>query len=170
MFCTFFYALEPAVRFKFQYIRIIMSELSINTPALLFPAITLLMLAYTNRFLALANLVRRLHEQYTKEESQNIRRQIASLHVRIRLIRNMQALGVLSFLLCVVTMYLIFTGNNQAAYILFAASLISLLLSLIFSLIEIWKSTNAIDLELSDMELKHQNIIRDILDDAQKNA
>ena len=110
-----------------------MSELSINTPALLFPAITLLMLAYTNRFLALANLVRRLHEQYTKEESQNIRRQIASLHVRIRLIRNMQALGVLSFLLCVVTMYLIFTGNNQAAYILFAASLISLLLSLIFS-------------------------------------
>jgi hypothetical protein len=147
-----------------------MSELSINTPALLFPAITLLMLAYTNRFLALANLVRRLHEQYTKEESQNIRRQIASLHVRIRLIRNMQALGVLSFLLCVVTMYLIFTGNNQAAYILFAASLISLLLSLIFSLIEIWKSTNAIDLELSDMELKHQNIIRDILDDAQKNA
>jgi hypothetical protein len=170
MFCTFFYALEPAVRFKFQYIRIIMSELSINTPALLFPAITLLMLAYTNRFLALANLVRRLHEQYTKEESQNIRRQIASLHVRIRLIRNMQALGVLSFLLCVVTMYLIFTGNNQAAYILFAASLISLLLSLIFSLIEIWKSTNAIDLELSDMELKHQNIIRDILDDEQKNA
>ena len=147
-----------------------MSELSINTPALLFPAITLLMLAYTNRFLALANLVRRLHEQYTKEESQNIRRQIASLHVRIRLIRNMQALGVLSFLLCVVTMYLIFTGNNQAAYILFAASLISLLLSLIFSLIEICKSTNAIDLELSDMELKHQNIIRDILDDEQKNA
>ena len=147
-----------------------MSELSINTPALLFPAITLLMLAYTNRFLALANLVRRLHEQYTKAESQNIRRQIASLHVRIRLIRNMQALGVLSFLLCVVTMYLIFTGNNQAAYMLFAASLISLLLSLIFSLIEIWKSTNAIDLELSDMELKHQNIIRDILDDKHKDA
>jgi hypothetical protein len=146
-----------------------MSELSINTPALLFPAITLLMLAYTNRFLALANLVRRLHEQYTKEESQNIRRQIASLHVRIRLIRNMQALGVLSFLLCVVTMYLIFTGNIEASYVLFAASLISLLLSLIFSLIEIWKSTNAIDLELSDMEFKHQNIIRDILVDREED-
>jgi hypothetical protein len=146
-----------------------MSELSINTPALLFPAITLLMLAYTNRFLALANLVRRLHEQYTKEESQNIRRQIASLHVRIRLIRNMQALGVLSFLLCVVTMYLIFTGNIHAAYVLFAASLISLLLSLIFSLIEIWKSTTAINLELSDMELKSKNIIRDILEDRDTN-
>ncbi|MBU6158057.1 MAG: DUF2721 domain-containing protein [Bacteroidetes bacterium] len=145
-----------------------MAELSINTPALLFPAITLLMLAYTNRFLALASLVRRLHEQYNKEESQNIRRQIASLHVRIRLIRNMQALGVLSFLLCVVTMYLIFIGNTHAAYVLFAMSLISLLLSLIFSLIEIWKSTTAINLELSDMELKHQNIIRVILDDKEK--
>ena len=142
-----------------------MSELSINTPALLFPAITLLMLAYTNRFLALASLVRRLHEQYAKEESLNLRRQISSLHVRIRLIRNMQALGVLSFLLCVITMYLIFTGNVAASYLLFAASLISLLLSLIFSLIEIWKSTNAIDLELSDMELNRHNIIRDILDD-----
>ena len=138
-----------------------MTDLSINTPALLFPAITLLMLAYTNRFLALANLVRRLHEQYTKAESQNIRKQIASLHVRIRLIRNMQALGVLSFLLCVITMYLIFTGKQSAAYVLFVTSLISLLLSLIFSLIEIWKSTQAIDLELSDMELKSQNIIRD---------
>ncbi len=145
-----------------------MSELSINTPALLFPAITLLMLAYTNRFLALANLVRRLHEQYTKAENQNIRRQITSLHVRIRLIRNMQALGVLSFLLCVITMYLIFTSNYAAAYLLFAASLLSLLLSLIFSLIEIWKSTNAINLELSDMELKSQNIIRDILEDGEK--
>jgi hypothetical protein len=65
-------------------------------------------------------------------------------------------------------MYLIFTGNYAAAYVLFAASLLSLLLSLIFSLIEIWKSTNAINLELSDMELKSQNIIRDILEDGEK--
>ena len=68
----------------------------------------------------------------------------------------------------VVTMYLIFTGNHAVAYVLFAASLLSLLLSLIFSLIEIWKSTNAIDLELSDMELKSLNIIRDILEDGEK--
>ena len=65
-------------------------------------------------------------------------------------------------------MYLIFTGNTHAAYVLFAMSLISLLLSLIFSLIEIWKSTTAINLELSDMALKHQNIIRVILDDKEK--
>jgi hypothetical protein len=145
-------------------------ELSINTPALLFPAITLLMLAYTNRFLALASLVRKLHDDYLKKESKTIRGQIRSLHVRLRLIRNMQALGVLSFLLCVVCMYLVFSGRQIASHWVFGASLLSLLLSLIFSLIEIWKSTNAIDLELSDMELENQNLIRTILDDTGKHS
>ncbi|HMO31734.1 MAG TPA: DUF2721 domain-containing protein [Lacibacter sp.] len=140
-------------------------ELSITTPALLFPAITLLMLAYTNRFLALASLIRKLHDEYMKEESTILKRQISNLHVRIRMIRNMQAFGVLSFLLCVICMYLVFSGNQMAAHGVFAASLLSLLLSLIFSLIEIWKSTRALDLELSDMELKRQNIIRHIWED-----
>ncbi|MFN4286811.1 MAG: DUF2721 domain-containing protein [Lacibacter sp.] len=140
-------------------------ELSITTPALLFPAITLLMLAYTNRFLALASLIRKLHDEYMQEESSILKRQISNLHIRIRMIRNMQALGVLSFLLCVICMYLIFTGHALAAKTVFAASLLSLVLSLIFSLIEIWKSTRALDLELSDMELKRQNIIRHIWED-----
>lgn len=141
-------------------------ELSITTPALLFPAITLLMLAYTNRFLALASLIRKLHDEYMTEENSTLKRQISNLHVRIRMIRNMQAFGVLSFLLCVVCMYLIFQGLQMAAHGVFAASLLSLLISLVFSLIEIFKSTRALDLELSDMELKRQNIIQDIWEDA----
>jgi hypothetical protein len=141
-----------------------MNELSINTPALLFPAITLLMLAYTNRFLALSSLVRKLHEEYNKEEDQILKRQIRSLRGRISLIRNMQAAGVLSFLLCIVCIYLIFRNYQAAAQIVFAASLLSLLLSLIFSLIEIFRSTKAIDIELSDMELKRGNILKQILD------
>jgi hypothetical protein len=143
-----------------------MADLSITTPALLFPAITLMMLAYTNRFLALANLIRRLHDEYLDEQTTMLRRQITNLHVRIRMIRNMQAFGVLSFLLCVICMYLIFRGQQTAAHWIFASSLISLLVSLVFSLIEIFKSTRALDLELSDMELKQKNIIRDIWDDA----
>lgn len=131
----------------------------------MFPAITLLMLAYTNRFLALASLVRSLHDEYMKEESGNLKRQIKNLHGRIRMIRNMQALGVLSFLLCVICMYLIFTERHTASHWVFAGSLVSLLLSLIFSLMEIWKSTNAIDLELSDMELERQNLLKHILED-----
>lgn len=141
-----------------------MNELSINTPALLFPAITLLMLAYTNRFLALASLVRKLHDEYTKEEDKLLKRQIKSLRSRISLIRNMQAAGVLSFLLCIVCIYLIFENHQPSAKIVFAASLLSLLLSLIFSLIEIFRSTKAIDLQLSDMEIKEGNILRRILD------
>jgi hypothetical protein len=146
-------------------------ELSINTPALLFPAITLLMLAYTNRFLALASLVRRLHIEYNQQEqSPMLQKQINNLHIRIRLIRNMQALGVLSFLLCVICMYLIFRSYHLAANWVFAASLLSLLISLIFSLMEIFLSTRAIDLELSDMELGKQNLLRRMLDTDEEEA
>ena len=146
-------------------------ELSINTPALLFPAITLLMLAYTNRFLALASLVRSLHDEYNEQkQSSLIHGQIRNLHVRIRLIRNMQALGVLSFLLCVVCMYLIFKTYFVAANWVFAASLLSLLISLIYSLMEIILSTRAIDIELSDMELKKQSLIRSMLDTEEKKS
>ena len=81
-----------------------MIDIDINTPALLFPAITLLMLAYTNRFLSLASLVRKLHEEYSRgEREKNLLKQIKNLRSRINLIRYMQALGVLSFLCCVLS-------------------------------------------------------------------
>ena len=84
-------------------------EISFTTPALLFPAISLLLLAYTNRFLALANLVRKLHDEYKRgEQSKIILQQIHSLRLRLRLVRYMQGLGVLSFLFCVITMYTIY--------------------------------------------------------------
>ncbi|MFN8252189.1 MAG: DUF2721 domain-containing protein [Ferruginibacter sp.] len=141
-----------------------MIDLNINTPALLFPAITLLMLAYTNRFLSLASLVRNLHEEYIRgEKEKNILSQIKNIRSRINLIRYMQGLGILSFLCCVLCMYVIFRGWMQAAHIIFAFSLIFLLASIIFSLIEINKSTRAIELELSDIEeLDKANIFTDI--------
>lgn len=141
-----------------------MIDLNINTPALLFPAITLLMLAYTNRFLSLASLVRKLHEEYIRgEKEKNILSQIKNIRSRINLIRYMQGLGILSFLCCVLCMYVIFRGWMQAAHVIFALSLIFLLASIIFSLIEINKSTRAIELELSDIEeLDKANIFSDI--------
>ncbi|HRI23993.1 MAG TPA: DUF2721 domain-containing protein [Ferruginibacter sp.] len=141
-----------------------MIDIDINTPALLFPAITLLMLAYTNRFLSLASLVRKLHEEYSRgEREKNILKQIRNLRSRINLIRYMQALGVLSFLCCVLCMYTIFRGWNILAHWIFAASLIFLLLSIILSLLEINKSTKAIELVLSDIEeLDKENIFTDI--------
>lgn len=128
-------------------------ELSITTPALLFPAISLLMLAYTNRFLALANLIRNLHDKYKKDPDQkHIVSQIRNLRTRIRLIRSMQALGVISFLFCVVCMYCIFRNWEDASYIIFAISIAAFMVSLVLSLFEISLSTKALELELSDLE------------------
>lgn len=142
-------------------------ELTFNTPALLFPAISLLLLAYTNRFIALSNLVRNLHREYkdvkAEADAKLLVPQIRNLRRRINFIRYMQALGVFSFLLCVVCMYCIYAGWLPIADYVFAASLISLLASLVFSFIEITASTNALSLELSDMEgIERGNIFSDI--------
>ena len=141
-----------------------MLEININTPALLFPAITLLMLAYTNRFLSLAALVRKLHDEYNRgEKEQYILRQIKNIRSRINLIRYMQSFGIFSFLCCVLCMYSIFRGWMVLAHWIFATSLICLLISIILSLLEINKSTRAIELELGDIEeLSGANIFKDI--------
>ena len=128
-------------------------EISFNTPALLFPAISLIMLAYTNRFLALSSRVRNLHDKYQNQEQKHIiHGQIKNLRYRLKLIKNMQALGVVTFLGCILCMYLIYVQFMLAANIVFAISLISFSASLLLSLLEIQLSTKAIELELSDME------------------
>lgn len=128
-------------------------ELQISTPALLFSAITLLMLAFTNRFLAIANLIRGLHKKYLENPNEEIIiGQIHNLKQRLSMIKNMQLCGVLSFLLCVICMFLIFTENQQSAKYVFIASMLSLLVSLGISLVEILISTRALNLEIQDME------------------
>ncbi|MEO9965532.1 MAG: DUF2721 domain-containing protein [Reichenbachiella sp.] len=128
-------------------------QLDISTPALLFPAITLLLLAYTNRFLALATLIRNLHAKYQLADSQHVLiGQINNLRKRLNMVRRMQAFGVLSFLLTVGCMFALFQEAFDIANYLFGGSLISLITSLIFSLVEIQMSTKALNLELSDME------------------
>ena len=140
-------------------------ELSITTPALLFPAISLMMLAYTNRFLAIANLIRNLHAKYKQfPDEKHILQQIRNLRIRIRLIRAMQAMGVLSFLFCVVCMFTIFRGWEQASIIVFAISIACFIFSLVASLIEITLSMRALEVELSDVEeLTKSNFFKDIV-------
>jgi hypothetical protein len=127
-------------------------EINLTTPALLFPAVSLLMLAYTNRFLALAALIRSLHATYRTEPTTNLLGQIENLRRRIVLIRNMQALGVFSMLLAVLTMFLLFERWQRAANWAFAVSLLSLMASLLLSLREIQLSIEALKLQLRDME------------------
>ncbi len=147
-----------------------MLEININTPALLFPAITLLMLAYTNRFLSLASLVRKLHSEYMKgEETRIIVSQLKNLRARLNLIRYMQSLGVLSFLSCVLCMYAIFRNWMEMAHWIFAGSLLFLLASIILSLLEILKSTKALEIILEEIEeLDAGNIFTDIFKPGEK--
>jgi hypothetical protein len=126
-------------------------ELTFNTPALLFPAISLLLLAYTNRFLALASLVRQLSREYKDRENTELMvKQIKSLHLRLNIIKYMQGLGIFSFLCCVITMYCIYSNWMAAGKIVFGISLLSLLISLFLSLVETIISTKALELELSN--------------------
>ena len=128
--------------------------ISINIPALLFPAISLLLLAYTNRFLVIAQIIRELHKKYWEHDDKVlIMGQIKNLRRRLTLIRDMQILGVLSFFFCVLSMIFIFSGQLDFGSYLFGFSLILLLASLIYSLRELQISTKALDLELSKMEL-----------------
>jgi Protein of unknown function (DUF2721) len=129
-------------------------EFSINTPALLFPAITLLMLAYTNRFLALATLIRNLNTQYKQvsEEREIIREQIRNLKRRLVLIKQMQGAGITSFFFCVLCMLFFYINHPVWASVTFGASLLFLLLSLALSLNEIFISTRALEIELKNME------------------
>lgn len=129
-------------------------ELNIQTPALLFPAVSLLLIAYTNKFLAIANLIRKLVSDYEKKQKRDLLKQIRSLRRRLMLIRWMQVCGVASILLCVVTMYFVYEGWQVWAKILFATSLLLMMVSLIISLAEIVLSAGALRVLLKDLEEK----------------
>ncbi|MBF6593613.1 MAG: DUF2721 domain-containing protein [Thermaceae bacterium] len=127
-------------------------ELNLTTPAVLFPAISLLMLAYTNRYLSLASRVRSLYDQYKTRPDTGLLGQIASLRRRINLIKNMQLYGVLSFLFCVASILTLFEGWTALGTWIFVASLVLMMVSLVLSTLEIQQSVDALNLQLQDLE------------------
>lgn len=127
-------------------------EISLTTPALLFPAISLLLLAYTNRFLAIANIIRHLHAKYLENPKSVLEGQLDNLRTRLFLIRTMQFFGVASLFLCVLAMFFIYLQGGRWGGIIFGVSLVFLLISLFISLREIQLSTKALEIELGDME------------------
>ena len=124
-------------------------EFGISTPALLFPALSLLLLVYTNRFLATAQLARMLHRQGLNSFGQN--EQIKNLKYRLELTKWMQIFGVMSILLCTLAMFGLFLGFSALSKIVFAVSMLVMCVSLIISLMEMSVSTRALNLELSDL-------------------
>ena len=129
-----------------------MEELNLSTPALLFSAVSLILLAYTNRFLSYAQLVRTLKEQYVQKHSEVTAAQIDNLRRRLYLTRSMQVLGISSLFLCVITMFLIYIGFHTTAVYVFGVALLLLIASLGISIWEIHISVKALDIHLRDME------------------
>lgn len=127
-------------------------DLSITTPALLFPAISLLLLAYTNRFLTIANLIRQLHTSYKAQPLPETLGQIQNLRQRVILINKMQLYGITSLLLSVISMFLVFAKLQIAAYLVLGFSLVLLIISLTYTVREIQISVTSLNILLSDME------------------
>ena len=129
-----------------------MEQLTLTTPSLLFSAISLLMLAYTNRFLSYAQLVRNLKEKVTEDKNSVALPQIANLRKRLNLIQSMQVYGIMSLLLCVVSMFFIYIKMYNAAGYIFGVALILLIISLAICVREIQISMRSLNLHLHDME------------------
>ncbi|MCE2686476.1 MAG: DUF2721 domain-containing protein [Cryomorphaceae bacterium] len=127
-------------------------ELTLTTPALLFSSISLIMLAYTNRFLAYANTIRNLHTAYKDDPSKIIKAQIVNLRKRLYLTRSMQIFGITSLLLCVLSMFFIYIQQEFIAVWIFGLALILLIISLALLIWEIQISVRALELHLQDIE------------------
>ncbi len=130
-----------------------MQELTLTTPALLFSAVSLILLAYTNRFLSYAQLVRQLRDRFLDNPDDEITgAQIANLKKRLNLTRMMQGLGIASLFLCVVSMFLIYIGLQLVSVYVFGAALLLLIASLGVSFLEIQISTQSLKIYLSIIE------------------
>lgn len=131
-------------------------QLNLETPALLFSATSLILLAYTNRFLAIATIVRGLKKSYDEEHRKIILKQIQNLNKRVNLVRIMQLFGVMSLFFSVFSMLLLFFNLNSWGIIAFGISLLLLLLSLGVSMWEINISVKALEIHLGDIKVKEK--------------
>lgn len=129
-----------------------MEQLTLTTPALLFSAISLIMLAYTNRFLAYAAVIRNLHDIYLEKKEASLLRQIKNLKLRLNLTRWMQIFGITSLLFCVLTMFLIYVNLQLIAVYVFGFALILLIISLSLLIKEIQISAQALQHHIADIE------------------
>ena len=133
-------------------------QLTLSIPALLFPAISLSMLAYNARYLAIAALIRQLHQRFQETASPTVGLQVKQLNKRLSIIKNMQAVAILSFLFSVITMFLIYIELDFWANLVFGISLFALMISLILSFIEVQLSTKALSIQLADITPQAQKV------------
>ena len=130
--------------------------LDLTTPSLLFSAISLILLAYTNRFLSYASVVRALKEKHQQTHDPKDIAHIANLRKRLYLTRSMQILGILSLLLCVIAMFFIYVSWQVFAAWIFGIALLLLAASLCVCIWEINISVKALEIHLEDISSKEK--------------
>ncbi len=131
-----------------------MEDFTLITPSLLFPAISLILLAYTNRFLSYAQLVRSLQDKYIHNPDSITEAQIKNLRKRLYMTRNMQLFGIASLFFCAISMFLIFIGSLLWGAYIFGVALLLFIISMGICLREIIISVKALDIYLDDMSEK----------------
>ncbi|MBQ49157.1 MAG: II family cellulose-binding protein [Zetaproteobacteria bacterium] len=133
-------------------------DFTIDSPALLFPAICLLLIAFTNKYLGIVNRIHKLHATYHQKSDELLVKQLWVLRRKASFIISMQASGIISLFLCVVSIIFLFFEYKSFANGAFVLSVLCLGVSLIFALREVIMSAMVLDLELSDVELKSQKV------------
>lgn len=126
--------------------------MDLTTPAVLLSTISLLILAFTNRFLTMTGRARELHKEYKTAPDEALLMQLERLLSRIHRIRDAMTIGVASLFFFVFTMFLIFTEHADWAHHSFFAGLLLLMVALAVSTYEIYLSCNAIDIQLKELE------------------
>ncbi|MBK9212361.1 MAG: DUF2721 domain-containing protein [Saprospiraceae bacterium] len=122
--------------------------LSITTPALLFSATSFILMSYTTRFLALANVIRKLCDDYASDPSEILLFQIKILDKRINYVRLSQLICIGSLFAGVFSMLVIYFRHVTAGFIFFGISMAFLLVSLIFAGLEINISSDALKVQI----------------------
>lgn len=127
-------------------------EIDLTTPALMFSTVSLLLLAFTTRFLGLAKAIRDLYNDYQKNPEKRFIDQLKNFRRRVELIRNMQIVATASLLLCMVSTIMVYFQLQLIASVTFAVSLLLMTTALAMSIIEIGMSVGALNVHLADME------------------
>jgi Protein of unknown function (DUF2721) len=135
-----------------------MEQMTFSTPAILFSTVSLLFIAFTNRYIAISGLVRDLHTDFSKNKAIHIIAQIRNLRERLKLIQTMQMFSIISLLFSSGAMFLIFFEQQIMAKTCFGLGLVAQFIALCLSAWEITMSTKALNIELSDMELEDASI------------
>ena len=125
--------------------------MEITTPALVFPAISLLFIAYTNRLHTLSVLIRSMTKNDNKDLKNNeTKDQLEILKKRVLYIKRMQVFGILSFIFCLFTIICLYIELDNIANYFFGLALFLLVASLLFALFETLQSTEALSIHLKN--------------------